>query len=47
MLFDGGVRYDGRFVRWDELAGFWILATRDYTELRFVGKRVHGIARGS
>lgn len=39
-LFDGGVRMDGRFVRWDELSGFWILTTREYTELRLLGKRV-------
>ena len=38
-LHDSGVLFDGDFVRWDELSGFWILATPGYTELRFVPKR--------
>ncbi len=35
-LHDSGVLLDGEFLRWDQLAGFWFLHTRDYTELRLV-----------
>lgn len=39
-LYDNGLQLDGHFVRWDQLAGFWILTTPDYTELRFVRRHV-------
>ena len=40
-LFDSGIRLDGDFIRWDQLAGFWFLQTHDFTELRFVSRTLH------
>ncbi len=38
-LHDSGVLLGGTFTRWDELSGFWILQTPQYSELRFVERR--------
>ena len=35
-LYDSGVMFNGDFIRWDQLQGFWFLRTPSYTELRLV-----------
>ncbi len=38
-LHDSGVLFNGDFMRWEQLLGFWFLHTKDYIELRLVPRR--------
>lgn len=33
-FYESGVFYDGQFYQWEQFAGFWILETPEYNELR-------------
>lgn len=35
-FFESGVLYDGKFNRWEEFSGFWILETPTHNELHLV-----------
>jgi hypothetical protein len=37
-ITDGGVFLEEIFTRWEDLTGFWMMQTRDYTELHFIPK---------
>lgn len=37
-LSDSGVMLEKTFTRWDDLKGFWLLETAEYTELHFTQK---------
>jgi len=41
VLTEFGVALKNSFMRWEDLRGFWILYTADYTQLRFTPKDEH------